>query len=102
MNTVKSGFTLRNELKQLATELRNDKAEIKKAQRSSSGEACTLQYRILAKKRTYRHRHIAYCLLRGRTYEQIEPHCRKGNEPDQNLIREIINEYRTDNVCAGS
>lgn len=32
-------------------------------------------------KHTYRHRHIAYCLLRGRTMEQIEKP-RENNQPN--------------------
>jgi hypothetical protein len=111
MEAVKNVWTLKNELKQLASELRNDKAEIKKIQKNPPREttlcadgliycAGGLQYKILRKRKTYRHKHIAYCLIRGRSYEQIEQHCRKGNEPDQNLIQELIREYRTDNVCA--
>jgi hypothetical protein len=101
MEAVKNIWTLKNELKQLASELRSDKAETKTAQKAGdSVKACTLQYKILRKRKTYRHKHIAYCLIRGRSYEQIEQHCRKGNEPDQNLIQELIREYRADNVCA--
>ena len=100
METIKNIWTLKKELKQLAAELRTERAELKKEQREGKVEASIRQYTILKKRKNYRHRHIAYCLLRGRTYEQIESHCRQGNEPDQTLIQELISEYRTDNVRA--
>lgn len=41
----------------------------------------------------FRHMHIAYCLLKGRTYEQIEPKVREHNEPNWDIIKEYQNEY---------
>jgi cytochrome c551/c552 len=103
METVKNYQTLKSELKQLAVELRTDKAEIKKIQKEDgSGAAYAQQSSILYKKKNCRHRHIAYSIMRGRTYEQIEQKCRKGNSPDQNLIQEIIRAYGTQDVCAGA
>lgn len=101
MDTVRNIHTLKAEQKVRAAEIRADKATIKKTQRENgSGSAADLQWFILKKKRDYRHVHIAYSMLRGKTYEQIEPKCRKGNEPDQELIREIIDACTKD-VCAG-
>ena len=47
----------------------------------------------------FRHRHIAYCLIRGRTMEQIEnvdrnvePYC--YNKPNQKRIDKYIEEYK--------
>lgn len=37
----------------------------------------------------YRHRHIAYCELKGRSREQIEYKTKKGNKPSQGKIDEI-------------
>jgi hypothetical protein len=103
METVKNYLTLKSELKQLASELRNDKASIKQTQKEcGSGAACDQQAAVVTKKRTCRHRHIAYSMMRGRTYEQIEAKCREGNSPDQNLIQEIIRAYGTQDVCAGA
>jgi len=100
---IKNYLTLKSELKQLAAELHADKADIKATQKESgSGAACTQQYQILKKKKECRHKHIAYSLMRGRTYEQIESKCREDNKPDQDLIRRIIDEYSTTNVCAGA
>lgn len=93
--------TLKQELKQLASELHDDKAEIKATQKENgSGAASIQQYRIHYKKRDCRHKHIAYSMMRGRTYEQIEPKCREDNKPDQDLIRRIIGEYGTQDVRA--
>lgn len=41
----------------------------------------------------YRHMHLAYCLLRGRTMEQMEPNIRKGNEPNEKLIDTYVKKY---------
>lgn len=49
--------------------------------------------RLLVYPWVWRHRHIAYCLLRGRTYEQIENKVKEGNEPDWKLIEKIKEDY---------
>jgi hypothetical protein len=41
----------------------------------------------------YRHHHIAYCELRGRTRLQIEPKTREHNEPNENYIKQIKEKY---------
>lgn len=47
----------------------------------------------------FRHQHIAYCTIRGRSRQDIE--CpRKDNLPDENYISSIIKEYN-EAVCAG-
>lgn len=40
----------------------------------------------------FRHKHIAYCLLRGRSYEQIEQP-RDNNKPDMIYVQMIMEEY---------
>lgn len=40
----------------------------------------------------FRHNHIAYCELRGRTRSQIELP-RDGNEPSESLIKKIKDEW---------
>jgi type I site-specific restriction-modification system R (restriction) subunit len=101
MEALKNYQTLKQELKQLAVELKTDKIDIKNTQKECGpGSASILQYQIRKKKHIYRHKHIAYSMMRGRTYEQIESKCRENNKSDQNLIRELINEYGTQNVRA--
>ena len=41
----------------------------------------------------FRHEHIAYCLARGRKYEQIESKVRENNEPNQDYIEQLLDEY---------
>jgi len=99
METVKNYLTLKSELKQLAVELKTDKADIKTTQKEcGSGAACGQQSGLHFKKRACRHKHIAYSMMRGRTYEQIEAKCREGNSPDMDLIQRIIGEYNTADV----
>jgi len=40
----------------------------------------------------FRHKHIAFCVLRGKIRDQIEKPS-KGNEPDEAQIEKIIAEY---------
>ncbi len=41
----------------------------------------------------YRHRHIAYCLFRGRTMEQVERSNRQGNKPNDSYLEQLAAEY---------
>lgn len=92
---------MKDELKQLAKEIRECKRARKQDEREKLNlELYQVQYNIDKRKDIFRHTHIAYCMLRGRTYEQIENHCRVF----PNFIR--INKLMTDNeqktVCAGN
>jgi len=44
-------------------------------------------------KRTFRHKHIAYCMMSGTPYEKIERPS-KYNKPNMELVRAIIKEWR--------
>ena len=37
----------------------------------------------------FRHKHIAYCLVRGRTMEEIERYNHPGNEPNEKLVNQF-------------
>lgn len=50
----------------------------------------------------YRLKHMAYCLLRGRTQEQVEPFVKEGNELDMPEVEKIMEAYREEAVCADS
>lgn len=41
----------------------------------------------------FRHQHIAYCLARGRSYEQVEQKVRENNEPNQDYIGKLLETY---------
>jgi hypothetical protein len=49
-------------------------------------------WRAQEEAREFRHKHIAYCLLRGRRYEEIE-RPREGNEPDMIYVQMVMDEY---------
>jgi hypothetical protein len=110
---MKKILILKNELKELASKIRISKAECKQCQREhggcdgySTGSMADGTFKwhggyfklIENLKIDFRHKHIAYCLLRGRTIDEIE-HPAEDNKPDQTLIKEILNAY-TEDVCA--
>jgi len=88
-------------LKKAAQELRSLKQDIKKKQKEGKSEAPKFQYQLFKDKRNFRYYHIAYCLLRGRAYEEIEKP-REDNKPDMDFIRRICDEYKSEDVCACS
>jgi hypothetical protein len=64
---------IKEENKTLAADVRATRLAFKEAQRSGTyKEMINLFYKTNEKSYDFRHRHIAYCLLRGRTMEQIE------------------------------
>ena len=88
--TRENYFNLRNNLKQLALELKVQKQALKEAQRAMSKsrtgsnyhEVTSLEYSKRQYYREYRALHIFMCLLRGKTREQIE-----NNFQDQSYYR---------------
>ncbi len=80
-------FTVKNQLKNLALELRNCKKTLRENMVNKSYEARE-QWAILARKREFRHMHLAYCCARGRTVAQIESKVSKDNPLDKNLLAE--------------
>lgn len=48
------------------------------------------QWAVVDKAKEFRVYFVAYCILRGRTYEQIEPKVRSGNEIDMNRVEKIM------------
>lgn len=101
---------LKLSLKELAESISKSKRSLKDCQRRTGqagewegqpGHSKYFYYSsdVMSAKYEFRHKHIAYCLLRGRTIEQIEMPA-KDNQPDLSYIQEIQNEYREENVCA--
>lgn len=122
-------LSLKQELKELAQQIRNQKAARKTTaqafskfqkenhtfndfyeRRISDSDWLPIEeeYWKLAKKAMdaydsadrmradYRLKHVVYCLARGRTLEQIEPHVREGNEIDQRGLKKMLEEYEVD------
>jgi len=94
---------LKIELKNLAVEIRTNKVEMKKYQKDNSGYGGDFHRILYRLKYECRHKHIVYCQLRGRTYEEIESHSRV--KPNFDYIKEIMDankEQVPENVCLGS
>ena len=72
---------MKQELKDIAEQIKSLKLQRKPLKGFVPGLS-NAQYK-------YRHLHIAYCLLRGRSYEEIEGKVREGNEPNWRYIDEL-------------
>lgn len=88
---------LKAELKTLAKEIRYYKDHRKLPKRREIGLSLwQIESHIGYKKYEFRHRHIAYCMLRGRKYEEIERYTREL--PDFKFIEEVM-EHNREAVC---
>jgi len=82
---------LKLKLNSIAEDIRKSNAELKTIQKT--GIYCGDKMRTLNGIRyTYRHHHIAYCELRGKTREQIEKP-RQYNNPNETEIKRIKTAY---------
>ena len=92
--------TLKIELKDKAAVLRQFRVELSQPHDSKS---CFKQCKRHLLRRDVRHKHIAYCMLRGTLYEAIEKP-REDNKPDMQLVQTIIKEVKDactkEDVCA--
>ena len=77
---------LKAELKELAKEIRQFKL---RRDHHWDYPQCQGEYQwaVQSRAREFRHKHIAYCMLRGRKYEEIERYCREA--PDFKRIDSI-------------
>ena len=91
-NSIKQ---IKEEQKALAKSIREQKIAFKNAQREIGNWQAYEKFGCKLHKLQweFRHRHIARCLLRGRTMEQIENKNRDDNKPDQNLINKYYDQY---------
>lgn len=95
--------TLKAELKQLAEQIHIAKQERKtvrftgertiKSKFSWQSDATAAKFLALNLKDEFRHKHIAYCQLRGTPRDLIEPKVKDGNEPNETLISQLVYEY---------
>lgn len=84
-------------LKEKATVIRNKKRETKEYQRKHGGCCGGRQWTLIQLKQDYRHHHIAYSMLRGKTIEQIEGPNSNG---DYSLAKvERIKDQYYEDVC---
>lgn len=63
-------------LKAQAANIRSLKSDLRKAWQEKRSMAPHYQSEIYYAKRNYRYQHVAYCLVRGKTLEMVEPFSR--------------------------
>ena len=100
---MKKIFELKEINKSLAKRIKEQKVIVKNTQREGK-YAGIEQVNSIQLSGQYRWNHIAYCLLRGRLYEQIEKP-KKENELSEvawKQIEKIKEAYHEEDVCAGS
>lgn len=85
---------LKIELKSLVSEIRKTKVEFKDFQRKNNGYGGSFHYTKEKLQYDFRHKHIAYCILKGRKYEEIERNCSRAGDPNWTYIQEITNEHK--------
>ena len=92
---------LKKQLKQLAKDIREWKRNRKEDRRLElKMKQYQIQDQIDWRKDQFRHMHIAYCMLRGRDYEQIENYCRVS--PDFDIVKSYMEEHGTETLCASA
>jgi hypothetical protein len=94
---------LKEHQKDSANRIKKTKLEIKETQRKGQ-YAGILQANVLSLIAVYRLNHIAYSLLKGRTYSEIEnpTERKKLSDEDWKYINTLQETYREENVCVGS
>ena len=84
-------------IKETATKIRKTRAHYKEAQRDGQTNIANIANKLLRElhglQYEYRHHHIAYCELRGRTREEIERKVRDDNHPNETYINNILDAY---------
>ena len=80
---------LKRDLKSLSSQITALKATRKTCQFGYVPGLSQAQY-------LFRHKHIAYCLMRGRTMEQIENSNRIGNAPDMKFVEWIMESMKSE------
>lgn len=75
---------------QVKSQIKEIHKQLVKAIRKAKSE----DYQYIPESWEFRHRHIAYCLMRGRTIKQIEPKVHQGNERSEELVQKFIDQYK--------
>lgn len=82
--------TIKENLKNQAKELRELKSNIRHGMQYNRSGVWEYQIKLLEKKEQFRYEHIAYCMLRGREYEEIEQKTRPDNAIDMSKVESIF------------
>jgi hypothetical protein len=83
---------IKQEVKDLASQIKETRSNLKDIQRTGSGAAWKEQMQLSYLQRDFRHKHIARCEMRGRTRDEIEKPS-ENNLPNEILIQRIKNEW---------
>jgi len=94
-------LNLKKYLKEQVVLIRATKVELKEYQRANRGWDNNFFSTLYKLSQNYRHHHIAYSMLRGKSYESIEQPSKKGM-PDFSLIKEIKDAHTEKNVCVSA
>ena len=87
-------------LKDLGKEIRLEKELLKERHRNKQYNY-TNDTKVLRLKYQYRHKHIAYSELRGRTRKEIEKPS-DTNLPNEKLIEELKKQYSEEALCVSA
>lgn len=87
MITIKE---MKEQLKTLAALIRKHRREFKDAQRTNTVSWSADYWKVRGESEDFRYKHIAYCLARGRKYEEIESKVHDGNAPKWDKINAIL------------
>jgi len=91
---------MKEELKALAKNISLTRAAVKEFQRSRGVSNFPPDSKPLWKSvPEFRHKHIAYCLARGRSYEQIESKVHEGNEPKWDIINALLKKVQDEQAA---
>lgn len=80
---------LKIELKSITNEIISRKKDLKDYQKKHNGYDGGYYFILFKLKYEYRHKHIAYCQLKGRKYEEIES-ANTHTDPNFTYIQEIM------------
>jgi hypothetical protein len=89
---MKNIQTLKAFQKSLAEKIKTDNCNLRKSKKTNTSSYINSLFRGYSDGYIFRHFHIAYCELRGKSRDQIEVP-RENNEPNEKLIREIKEKY---------
>ncbi len=84
---------IKAQLKELALDLRDSKKSLRQHMKENTYKVSE-QYHVMGAKKLYRHQHLAYCLLRGRTLEQVEFKVSPENLADKTLLEKYLAEFK--------
>lgn len=87
---MKTEFTNMKEMKEALKHVANELKLMKTKEYRREHQYLGGQYRERIIANEYRLVHIAYSLMKGKTYEQIEQKCRENNEPDLDIINSVL------------